>query len=288
VAWVRPGDVVRLDTHDARSGALLDRLPGTPFPLPLPTPGAGNPVTGPVYVEGARPGDALVVDVLSIECGPVGWCGGHAHVGAVPAGRVPEAVGRTCRVTPEGIEFGPGIVLPLRPMIGCIGTAPLAPLGTHAAGRHGGNLDHTVVGVGTTVMLPVSVDGALLSIGDVHAAQGDGELSGVALEVPASVTVRVRPAPGAAPAWPWVLTADVVAVMTTAETFERATELAVDEAMTLLEQSLGLTPGDALALASVACSVKVGALWGGPLTTARVEVPRSLGALPAGLAEAAS
>ena len=284
VARIEPGAVVVFDTHDARSGALLERPLGEPFRLPLPTPGAGNPVTGPVYVEGARPGDALLVDIVSITCGPVGWCGGHAHAGAVPTGRVPEPVGRTCRVTATGVEFGSGIVLPLRPMIGCIGTAPLVPLGTHAAGPHGGNLDHPVVGAGTSVLLPVTVEGALLSIGDVHALQGDGELSGVALEVPASVEVRVQLVAGAAPRWPWVQTPDVIGVMTVADTFELATAIAVEETLTLLEETLALTPGDALALVSIAGSVRAGGTWGGPQVTARVELPRSLGAMPLGLA----
>lgn len=285
VARVKPGEFVVFDTHDARSGALLDRPTGRPFRLPLPTPGAGNPVTGPVHVDGAQPGDALAVDIVSIECGPVGWCGGHAHVGAVPAGRVSEPVGRTCRVKPEGVEFGNGIVLPLRPMIGCIGTAPLAPLGTHAAGRHGGNLDHPVVAAGTSVLLPVSVEGALLSIGDVHASQGDGELSGVALEVPATVKVRVRLIPGAKPRWPWVMTPDVIAVMTEADTFEEATAIAVGEMMQLLEDRIGLTPGDALALVSIAASVRSGGTWGGPRVSVRVELLRSVGVLPDGFVE---
>lgn len=287
-AEIEPGTTVVVDTHDARSGVLLDRPTAQPFTLPRPTPGAGNPVTGPVFVRGARPGDGLVVDVLRIDCDPVGWCGAHAHVGPVPTGRVPEPIGRTCRITPGHVEFATDIVLPLRPMIGCLGTAPVTSSGAHLAGPHGGNMDQPIVRPGVTVLLPVYVVGALLSLGDVHASQGDGELSGVGLEVPAAVEVRIGLEPAAAPRWPWVLTPDVVAVLTVASTFEQAASIAVDEAMQLLESSRGLAPGDALALLSVCANLRVGGAWGGPQVTTRLELPRSLGVAPAGLRASAA
>jgi amidase len=287
-AEVDAGSRVTFKTHDARAGALLDRPPAQPFRLPLPTPGAGNPVTGPVFVRGARPGDGLLVSIEQIECDPIGWCGGHAHVGPVPRGRVPEPVGRTCEITSAGVKFADDIILALRPMLGCIGTAPLESAGTHLAGSHGGNMDQPIVRVATTVLLPVYVDGALLSIGDVHATQGDGELSGVGLEVPATVGVTVDIAPGLAPRWPWILTPDVVAVLTVAPTFAEAASIAVDEAMHLLEASRGLAPGDALALLSVTGDLRVGGAWGGPQVTARVELPRSLRAIPVGLRQVAA
>ncbi|GGM61859.1 acetamidase/formamidase family protein [Dactylosporangium sucinum] len=283
VLAVEPGSVVTFETHDARAGALLDRPTSVPFRLPLPTPGAGNPVTGPVFVHNAHPGDGLLVDILAIDCAAIGWCGGHAHVGPVPIGRVPEPVGRTCRVSAEGIEFAPDIVLPLRPMVGCLGTAPPEGVGTHLAGPHGGNMDQPIVRAGVSVLLPVYVEGALLSAGDVHASQGDGELSGVGLEVPATVSVRVNVAPAAAPRWPWVLTPDVVAVLTVAGTFAEAVSIAVDEAMRLLESTRSLVPGDALALLSVCADIRVGGAWGGSQVSARLELPRSLAAIPAGL-----
>jgi amidase len=282
-AEVEPGSTVVFDTHDARAGALLDRPVAQPFTLPRPTPGAGNPVTGPLFVRGAHPGDGLVVDVLRIDCGPVGWCGGHAHVGPVPLGRVPEPIGRTCRITRDGVEFAADIVLPLRPMLGCIGTAPVEQAGTHLAGTYGGNMDQPIVRAGVTLLLPVYAEGALLFVGDVHATQGDGELSGVGLEVPATVEARVSVAPGSAPRWPWVLTPEVVAVVTVASTFEQAASIAVDEAMGLLEATRSLAPADALALLSVCANLRVGGAWGGPQVTTRLELPRSLGAIPVGL-----
>lgn len=283
VLTIASGSTIEFRTHDARAGALLDKPLAVSYDLPKPDRSRGNPVSGPVFVEGARPGDALLVEILAIDCEPLGWCGAHAHVAPVPAGRVPRALGRTCRVTTNGVEFAPNLTLPLRPMIGCIGTAPLKSVSTQLAGPHGGNMDQPVVGVGSTVLLPIRVDGALLSLGDVHATQGDGELSGLALEIPSSVRVRIRVLPCAAPAWPWVRTEDVVAVMTASETFESAASSAVGEGMDLLENVLSLAPAEALALLSLSSDIRVGAAWGGPQVTVRLEIPATLGVAPTGL-----
>jgi amidase len=236
-----------------------------------------------VLVEGARPGDGLLVEVLSIVCDPVGWCGAHAGLASAPPGRVSQALGRTCEVTASSVQFGKDLSVPVTPMLGCIGTAPPTGVSTQLAGPHGGNMDQSVVRAGTAVLLPVFVDGALLSIGDVHAAQGDGELGGLALEIPATVTVRVSIVAGNDLSWPWLRSPKGVAVMTAAESFEAAAALATDQGMTLLEDSLGLAPADALALLSLTSDIRVGAAWGGPQVTARLEIPDHLGVAPAGL-----
>lgn len=281
---IESGDRVVFSTHDARGGALLDRRPtGTAFPLPKPTPGKGNPVTGPIAIRGAKPGDALLVHILSIQCEPLGWCGGHAHAGAVNLGRVPEPLGRICEVSPNGVVFSPEITIPLKPMIGCLGTAPLESASTGIAGRHGGNMDQTVVRSGASVLLPVFIDGALLYAGDVHAAQGDGEISGVGLEIPAEVTLEVELIPGAAPEWPWLIDDESVMVLCVDETFEKSSYTAIDQAMKLLENQLNLKPADALALLSLAGHVKVGAFYGSPHVTTRFEIPRHLKVAPPGL-----
>jgi amidase len=283
VGEVVPGSTVVFATHDARAGSLLDRPTGTPYELPLP-PGKGNPVTGPVAVTGARPGDAVVVTIRRIELGPVGWCGGHAHVGPVPVGRVPRPIARTCEVRDGHVVFGPDLSIPLRPMVGCVGTAPRPGAGavsTAYSGPHGGNMDQPVVAEGARVWLPVAVDGALVSLGDVHACQGDGELSGVALEAPAEVTVTIDLVPGAGIDWPWVELPDGrVAVCTVAPTWSEARSLAVDAAMRAVERDLGLEAGDALGLVSLVGDLRPGGSWGGPQENARVELPAALGVGP--------
>lgn len=278
------GDRLQFSTHDARGGALLDRKPtGTAFPLPKPIPGKGNPVTGPISIKGAKPGDALLVHIISINCDPLGWCGGHAHAGAVYPGRVPEPLGRVCEVTSEGVVFSPEITIPLRPMIGCIGTAPIESATTGVASRHGGNMDQPVVTEGASVLLPVFVDGGLLFIGDIHAAQGDGEISGVGLEIPAEVVVEVELISGAAPEWPWLINDEFVMVMASGETFEASSYIAIDQAMQLLEKDLKLAPADALALLSLCGNIRVGGFYGAPHVTTRMEIPLHLNVAPVGL-----
>lgn len=276
VVEVQPGDVVAFETVDARDGALLDRPPGQSFELPRPTPGKGNAVTGPVAVLGAQPVDAVMVSIESIDLHALGWCGAHAHVGPVPPGRVPQPVGRVLRIRDNTTTFGPGINLPLRPMVGCIATAPAgAPIPTALPGRHGGNMDQTIVTTGSHVLLPVFVDGGLLSVGDVHASQGDGELSGVALEAGSTVTTRLSLRHKAQLIWPWVITDDRVAVLVCGDSFEEARATAVDEMMGAIERSMSLTPGEALALLSIAGDLRIGQSYGAGPMTVRLEVPRS-------------
>ena len=147
-----------------------------------------NPATGPLYIKGAEPGDTLKVEVLDIVPNEYGMM-------CVRLGKgVYHVSGNHCRIfkIQDGtIQFDQGIRIPVRPMIGVIGTCPATACDTHSPGPHGGNLDIRDLGIGSTVYLPVSVPGAMLSIGDCHALQGDGETAICGLEVSAAVTVRV-------------------------------------------------------------------------------------------------
>jgi amidase len=231
-------------------------------------------LTGPIAVEGAQPGDTLTVTIVTIDLEPAGWAGGHAHVNPLSPGRVPRPIGRRVAVDDGMVRFSERFSLPARPMVGCIGTAPAdgAPASGHV-GRFGGNLDQPIVAPGATVRLPVQVDGGLLYLGDVHAVQGDGELSGVGLEIAATVTVRVGLERGGAPAWPWVTWSDRAAVITADEDFTVARREAVETMVTAFERSFGMEPAEALALLSIAGDMRMGQTMGrGPMTL-RLEVP---------------
>jgi amidase len=272
---VTPGTTVVFETADARDGALAGHPAGSGFVLPPPPPGRGNPLTGPLAISGAEPGDTLVVDVLAIDCGSPGWAGAHAHVNPLEPGRIPVSLARSCTIDATAVRYADGIDLALRPMVGCIGTAPAvgAP-GAGAPGRHGGNLDHPIIAAGSRVYLGVSVEGGFLFVGDVHAAQGDGELSGVAVEVPAEVTLRVDVVPGSAPAWPWVVTRDRISVLTSAAEFAVARREAVSAMLDLIERRLELPPAEALGLISASGDLRLGQAFGGMDLTLRLELPR--------------
>jgi amidase len=281
VLSVDPGTTVVFETQDARGGSMFVHPVGELVDLPRPPVGRGNPVTGPLAVRGAQPGDALVVDVIDIQTISPGWCGGHAHMGPLAQGRIPRARGRVCSVAAGTITFSSTIELAEEPMIGCIGIARVGeaiPCGT--PGRHGGNLDHKVIARGARVYLPVSVPGGLLWIGDVHAKQGDGELSGTAMEIAADVTVRVDVMPGRTLEGPWIETGDRLMSIAASLDFATARSEAIEPMMRALEHQLGLEPAEALALISAVGDLRVGQAFGGMEMTLRLEMPRSLGLHP--------
>ena len=189
---IAPGDTVTFETVDASGGQLgpaatLDDLKRLDF-------GLVNPVTGPVHVDGAEPGDALKVVVEHFAPSGWGWTANIPGFGLLAdqfkeptlhlwsydtASLAPAAFGRFARV-------------PLKPFAGTIGVAP-AEAGQHSVvppRRVGGNMDLRDIAAGAELYLPIEVPGALFSVGDTHAAQGDGEVCGTAIESPMQVTLR--------------------------------------------------------------------------------------------------
>lgn len=209
---VAPGETVEFETIDATSGQLkststLDDLVNLDFSLI-------NPVSGPVYVDGAEPGDALKVTLLDFA--PSGW----AWTAIVPdfgllSEDFPDAalnIWSYDRNFREPAVYGPGAKVPLKPFCGTIGVAPAesGPLSTLPPHSAGGNMDIRDVSLGVDLYLPVKVKGALFSIGDPHAAQGDGEVCGSAIESPMGVAVRLDLVKDANIRFPWFRTSGPV------------------------------------------------------------------------------
>lgn len=168
-----------------------------------------DPLTGPIFVEGAHPGDALAVDILDISLGSWGWSGIMPKFGLL-AEYFPGPLLRGWDLRNGYLEIGQGIRFDFQPQIGVIGVAPQEN-GQHSSvvpTKAGGNIDVKYTRVGSRVLLPVFVEGALLSLGDTHALQGDGELSGTAVECEADVVIRVEVVPGANLQTPIIETAD--------------------------------------------------------------------------------
>ena len=153
-----------------------------------------NPVSGPVYVRGAQPGDVLAVEILEFRPREWGWTALIPGFGLL-ADEFPEPWLRISRVEAERgrVLFAEGIELPYEPFPGTIGVAPAEP-GAHSIvppSRWGGNMDTKHLRFGTTLYLPVGVEGALFSVGDTHSAQGDGEVCGTAIETAMDVSLRL-------------------------------------------------------------------------------------------------
>jgi acetamidase/formamidase len=189
---VEPGAVVELHVRDASDEQI--RADSGPEDVTRLDFDHVNPVSGPVFVKGAQPGDVLAVELLEFRPPDWGWTALIPGFGLL-ADEFPEPWLRISRVDAEAgrVCWSEEISLPYRPFPGTIGVAPAAP-GQHPIlppSRWGGNLDTKHLVVGSTLYLPVGVEGALFSLGDTHAAQGDGEVCGTAIETAMDVVVRL-------------------------------------------------------------------------------------------------
>jgi amidase len=187
---VEPGETIAVECEDAFSGQIrsaADRRDKAKMPY-------SNPLTGPVWVEGAEPGDALAVTLREIRP-TLGQC----FTRVADPKQLCEWLGtdcphgtRVCAIRDGQVWWSERLAIPYAPMLGCLGTAP--PWGsptTLPAGPHGGNMDLVETCPGNTVCLPVFVPGAYLYLGDAHAAMGHGELSANGLEMPAETVLTV-------------------------------------------------------------------------------------------------
>jgi acetamidase/formamidase len=221
VVRIQSGETLVVEAEDALSGQI--RAPGdcrdkTTMPF-------SNPVAGPIYVEGAEPGDVLAVRIESIESRD-GQCATYTG----PPRQLAEWLGidvphgaHVCPIRDGLIHFDDRIMIPFAPMLGCIGTAPAWGVPTSLpAGPHGGNLDLVEVCPGSTIYLPVFVAGGYLYLGDAHAAMGHGELSATGLEMASRSTITVHLRKQLQLTMPRIETSDEIVSIATGCPMERA------------------------------------------------------------------
>jgi acetamidase/formamidase len=222
-----------------------------------------HPLTGPIYVEGAQAGDVLEVRILDVGfLTPYGVSGFLPGGGTLPddfpyAGLRRFEIDTLAGTATMGIE---GVVIPVRPFFGSIGVAPPVLRGrvnSTAPGYHVGNLDNRELIEGTTIYLPVHVEGALLSIGDGHAAQGDGEVSGTAIETSLYGTIEVILHTDRTLRWARAETPTHYMSMGLHPDLDEAARIATREMVDFLVAERGLDPGDAYILCSVALDLRV-------------------------------
>lgn len=263
------------ETHDARGGRLKrpDQVVETAPDFNDRFPKA-NPATGPVFVRGAEPGDTITVDIHAIDLDDYGFVLVKPDMGLV-RDLTTEPLAKICPVADGVVHFGE-LRIPVRPMVGVIAVAPAGePMATAYVGRHGGNIDSNRLGVGTRLHLPVQVTGGLVYVGDVHAAMGDGEVSGSGVEIGARVEVTIGLEKGTGRTWPHAETEDQLITIASAPSYEPASEIAVREMMALLEERLGLTATDAFMLISAIGDVRVNQACRSKIdTSVRVEMPK--------------
>jgi amidase len=272
VAAIEPGATLCFETWDARTGTVTSEA----HLLDKPHPKGPNPTTGPVFVRGAAPGDSLIVEILDIALASHGYTGLRPKQG-VAGHLIADYKTMVFAIRDGQVIFNDRIRFPVRPMVGVIGTAPAeGGVATLHPGPHGGNMDHNDVRVGARVHLPVFVPGALLGIGDVHAAMGDGEVSITALEICGEVTARVDLVKEEALARPWIEFPDCWITTGDGPDIAAAIRVACEEMVHFLVRRLSLSAAEAYMLLSIRGDVRVGQCAEPSMVaaTARVVMPR--------------
>lgn len=249
VLHIAPGDAVITTTVDAR-GFDVNNQQITP---------RGNPMTGPFWIEGAEPGDTLVVHLDSIVPNRTfGWSGVMVAPNVVDPGFVPQLpwaaqeggkrgewyvdtqAGTATLVKPE-TSLG-RFTLPLNPMLGCFGVAPAGgqAISTATSAEHGGNMDYNGFVSGVTVYFPVAVPGALFFLGDGHAVQGDGEIAGTGIEISCDVQFTVDLQKGKSITWPRGENEETIFTVGNARPLDQCVQHATSEMIRWLTSDYGM------------------------------------------------
>ncbi|HEY8504437.1 MAG TPA: acetamidase/formamidase family protein [Gemmataceae bacterium] len=275
VLRVKPGEVFEAETYDASTGyfrteadlAIPAKRPGFDRSPPLV-----NPLAGPVYVEGAKRGDALVVTIEQIRVDDYSWVAVGPKRGPLgESTRWPELSGqyttKIFRHTPgpsgttvDGtLHFSERISWPITPFVGTLGVAPDREVTTSNDGQGdwGGNLDCRDATTGNRIYLPVYHDGALFYLGDVHASQGDTEFTGTAAETKATVRLKLDLIPGKRPPWMRIEKPGSIVSLYAYRPLEVAVETATVNLIDWLVSDYGFSPTDAYCLVSTCPDFRV-------------------------------
>ena len=291
VLHIDSGDIIDVDTlltntptGLAKAGVPDDKIQASLKAIVSEVTGerrgpGGHILTGPVYVEGAEPGDVLEVKILSIEL-PIDY----GYNGC--SGYLPEncETGVPVKIIPLDrkkmtAEFLPGIVIPLKPFYGSIGIAPdpaMGRLSSNPPGRHAGNLDNRELVAGSTLYIPVFARGALFEIGDGHVAQGDGEVDQTAIETSLRGRLQLTVRKDMKLKWPRAETATDYISMATDPDLIIATKTAIQEMIDFLVADKKLTRHQAYQLVSIAGNVAITQLVDKPNVGVHVKLPKSV------------
>ncbi|NGM69279.1 acetamidase/formamidase family protein [Natronolimnobius sp. AArcel1] len=288
VLTIEPGDVVQFECRDATNGQIDQKSTATD--VPAIDISQIHPLTGPVAIAGAKPGDVLTVDILSLEHHGWGYTlvlPGAAGLGLL-ADDFPEPAMYVWDLEDGVAHFTNGIEVPVAPFPGTIGVAP-ADDGEHETTPPravGGNLDIKHLTAGSTLHLPIAVEDALFSIGDCHAAQGDGEVCVNGLEAPMTVTCRFELQTDRSLEYPQFETTGPLSSSGREEPvfgttgvdadLHEATKIAIRGMIEYLHHERGLARDEAYILCSVAVDLKVNQVVNAPNWTVSAYLPERI------------
>lgn len=258
VLRIRPGtgDRIGFETDDAVYRELHDHGDLAALKAPI------NPVTGPVWIDGAQPGDTLAVTIHEIRLKDCGWSQSLPGIGALRHRMGDTVASRRIPIDEDGVHLTDRHVVAPRPMIGCIGTAPASGVNSTVMPTTalGGNMDVTEARPGSIVYLPVEVEGALLSIGDIHAIMSEGESSFVAIEAEGVAIVSVDLVPELSLRAPRIETEDAWVFVGLGDPVQESITRGYEDAFDFLVTEHGWDPMDAFAV----MSALVDSALGGP------------------------
>jgi amidase len=252
VTRVEVGELVIIKTEDAFGGQIRSEEDS----VQTLDWGKIDGATGPIFVEGAEPGDTLVVEIVDITVPRKGVIVTVPEHGVL-ADRSIKPSTKTIRISKENAEFE-DIDLRIKPMIGTIGVTPSeGEISCGSLGRHGGNMDVKEMTLGSKLYLPVFANGALFAAGDVHAVQADGELCVSAIEVPGEISLKFNVVKGRKPEWPVLETDDSFAILTSGETLDEAAKFAAEAAVEALMRQHHWSFETAYMFGSLAVDLKI-------------------------------
>jgi len=273
VLHVEPGTQIKFETWDALHGQVKsanEGLEGLDW-------NRVNPATGPVYINGAQAGDILSVKIDRIEVAQTGLviCGSDMALESSSQESGTKTIPVKIIPIKDGVAyFSDDIKLPLNKMVGVIGVAPKdGEISNGVPDLHGGNMDCKEIREGATILLPVNVPGALLALGDLHAAMADGEVSFSGLEVAGEVTVTVDIIRNKILPLPMILNDSHVMTVASHEDLDIAVDMAVANMVNYLTKTEGFMLDDAFMLTSLIADVRICQVVD-PKKTARVEFPK--------------
>lgn len=268
--FVKEGEQVLIETRDAFGGQLTSSE--TLFDdVDMSTV---NPATGPICVSGVSKGDTLCVNLLDIRCGDVGVIVCSPKFGNLAA-LVERSRTKVVKISDGLVHWSEAIAVPIDPHVGVIGVSP--PSGripTFHPGDFGGNMDTREVRKGSRVYLPCFIDGAQVSLGDVHAIMGDGEVSGAGVEVSAEIEATFSKSKEVSVKRPLIETHTHWICYAAAETLDDAARLATLDATSLIMRMSGVDFEDAYLLASATCDLAISQVVD-PLVAAKMAVPKA-------------
>ncbi|WP_307992156.1 acetamidase/formamidase family protein [uncultured Clostridium sp.] len=270
VAYAASGEIIQFETNDCYGNQYVEEdQPRSTINITHI-----NPATGPVYINYAKAGDTLKVEILDIKVNDHGVMRCTPGVG-VYKDQITKARTKIIPIIENKAIFNDNIHIPIRPMIGVIGTACEEGTFTNTPGKHGGNMDCKKITKDSTLYLPVNVDGALLAMGDLHAIMGDGETVICGVEIQGLITIKVSILKSINLPLPFLVNDDKAITIFSAESLDSAASGACISMHKYLTDYVGMDPNDAGMLLSLQGDLSVCQVVN-PLVTCRMELPLEL------------